>query len=261
MKNFALALPKCSLTILRILLTIVLITVVLANFPLNPSHAEMESDPSSQVSDWIADAKDEVWGEYPTIQDPWPVHEAIGDLKDLDLPSRSNAKQSITPDLSDTREVSAAKAPTPTPTLVPTPTPTPTIAPPPPAAADWLAEFVRLTNAAREKNGLAPLTLNNTLCQAAEIRVAELPSSPSPHLRPDGAAFYTVLAEVNLTANYCGENYAIAPSESTAADQIVTAWLNSPTHLKNIMNSAYTGIAFAKTVVNGTVYYEQLFIG
>lgn len=130
-----------------------------------------------------------------------------------------------------------------------------------PSPATGCPNFFRLTNAAREKSGLAPLSLHSTLCQAADIRVGELPASPSPHLRPDGDAFYTVLADVNLTASYCGENYAIDPTQAASAEQIVNAWLNSPTHRKNILNSSFTGIAFSKAVVNGTTYYEQLFIG
>jgi len=269
LKNIAPVRPSRPFTLMRILLTLILISLVLVNAPLPYIHAETTSAFSSPVESWIADAKDEVWGEYPTVQDPWPVHETVRDLKGLDLPSRSNPSQTIEPEITEQKIATKPVNPeppvaTPTPALEPlvaTPTPVPEPAKPAAPPSDWLSEFVRLTNAAREKNGLAPLSLHGTLCQAADIRAAELAVSPSPHLRPDGDAFYTVLSDVNLTASYCGENYAIDPSQAATAEQIVNAWMNSPTHRKNILNSNYTGIAFSTAVVNGTVYYEQLFIG
>ena len=258
MKNFVPARPNHFSNRIRFLLTILTITLVFANIPLSPTFAETTSDPSIQVYDMIAEAKQTVWGEYPTVRDPWPVHESAGDLNDLDLPSRSNAQQPIEPEL-PVKDVAITSESVPEAVVTPPPVAEPPLAPAP--ANDWLSEFVRLTNVARDKNGLAPLSLNSELCQAADLRAAELPASPSPHLRPDGSAFYTVLSDINLSASYCGENYAIDPTQSATAEQIVNAWLNSPTHRKNILNSVYTGIAFSKVIINGNVYYEQLFIG
>lgn len=125
----------------------------------------------------------------------------------------------------------------------------------------WIDEILSLTNAAREVEGLQPLKLNNILNQAAAIRVSELPSSPSPHLRPDGAAFYAVFPEVGLNVKIGGENYAIASKNSYTAEQIVNAWLNSPSHRKNIMKSSYKEIGIGHAVIGDREYYEQLFIG
>jgi len=257
LKNAALTQIRPRTIAIRILLTTGIIILAILSLHLPVVSAKTTASGVSPVDNWIAEAKEAVWGEYPTVQDPWPILEPAGDLNDLDLPSRSNPQQIIEPEITEPKPAA------------PTPTPQPVVAPPvaekPPVSttvsSDWLSEFIRLTNSAREKNGLAPLSLHSTLCQAADIRVGELPASPSPHLRPDGDAFYTVLAEVDLTASYCGENYAIDPTQAASAEQIVNAWLNSPTHRKNILNSSFTGIAFSKAVVNGTTYYEQLFIG
>ncbi len=62
----------------------------------------------------------------------------------------------------------------------------------------WTDEILRLVNEARAAEGLSALTINSNAQEAAAIRVVELPDSPSPHLRPDGAQFYTVFAEVGL---------------------------------------------------------------
>lgn len=258
MKNAVPTLIRPRTITLRILLTTGIIILAILNLHLPAVSAETTTSGLHPVENWIAEAKDAVWGEYPTVQDPWPVPETAGDLNDLDLPSRSNPQQEIEPEIVKPQPISPPN-PTPEATETPIAAVEPVVITVP--ASDWLSEFVRLTNAAREKNGLAPLSLHSTLCQAADIRVAELPVSPSPHLRPDGDAFYTVLADVNLTASYCGENYAIDPTQAASVEQIVNAWLNSPTHRKNILNSSFTGIALSKTVVNGSIYYEQLFIG
>jgi uncharacterized protein YkwD len=125
----------------------------------------------------------------------------------------------------------------------------------------WIDEILRLTNEARVGEGLSPLSLNSTLNQAAAIRVPELPNSPSPHVRPNGDAFYTVFAEVGLKPRSGGENYAIATANAFTPEKIVTAWLNSPGHRKNIMNTKYTQIGIGHGVIGEKQYFEQLFIG
>lgn len=235
---------------------IIILAILSLHFP--AVSAETTISGVSPVDNWIAEAKDAVWGEYPTVQEPWPVQVDAGDLNGLDLPSRSNPQQQLEPEIVKQQPVSQPE-PTPAAMKIPSAATAPVLTPAP--AADWLAEFVRLTNAAREKSGLSALTLDLTLCQAADIRVRELPDSPSPHLRPDGDAFYSVLTDIQLEASYCGENYAIDPTQVATPEQVVSAWLNSPTHRKNIMNSSYTSFAFSKVAVNGTIYYEQLFIG
>ncbi len=121
-------------------------------------------------------------------------------------------------------------------------------------------EIVRLTNEARKAEGLQPLKINTVLNQAAAIRVPELPASPAPHVRPNGDAFHTIFKETKLSVKAGGENYAIASANAFTAEQIVTAWMNSPSHRKNIMNAKYTQIGIGHGVIGENEYYEQLFI-
>ncbi|NCB00061.1 MAG: hypothetical protein EOM70_11890, partial [Clostridia bacterium] len=125
----------------------------------------------------------------------------------------------------------------------------------------WTDEILRLVNEARAAEGLAALTINSKAQEAAAIRVPELPSSPSPHLRPDGAQFYTVFAEVGLKPKTGGENYAIGTANAYSPEQIVTAWMNSPGHRKNIMNASYKQIGIGHAIIGDKEYFEQLFIG
>jgi uncharacterized protein YkwD len=125
----------------------------------------------------------------------------------------------------------------------------------------FIDEILRLVNAARTAEGLAALTLSDPVNQAASIRVAELPASPSPHLRPDGDPFYSVFAEVGLKPKAGGENYAIGTAGAYSPEQIVEAWMNSSGHRKNIMNAAYRQIGIGHAVAGDKEYFEQLFIG
>jgi uncharacterized protein YkwD len=118
-----------------------------------------------------------------------------------------------------------------------------------------------LTNQARAAEGLQPLTLNATLNQAAGIRVAEVPSSPSAHQRLDGSAFYTVFAQVGLSPRTGGENVATATANAFTPEQIVNGWLNSPGHRANIMNASFTEIGIGHCISGNTECFLQLFIG
>ncbi len=253
--------PFPFVILFRFFIVLVILFISIANGSQLNLHAEsVESDPSCQVSDWIAEAKNSIWGEYPTAQDPWPAHESPLPLVEPELVSRSAPERQIEPKTEPTPVPTSNKPAQTAPAVVTLPAPEPVVLVVE-STDGFVNEVVRLTNAARKENGLPALTLHGTLCQAADIRVLELPSSPSPHLRPNGDPFYTVLAEINLSVTASGENYAIDTSEESAPECIVSAWLNSPSHRKNIMNAAYSGIAVSRTIKNGTTYIEQLFIG
>jgi uncharacterized protein YkwD len=125
----------------------------------------------------------------------------------------------------------------------------------------WIDDILDLTNAQRQAYHLKPLRLDPTLNQAAAVRTSELPASPSPHLRPDGSAFYSVLDSFDLEAQYFGENYIIASANSFSPSDIVSAWMNSPMHRKNILNPEYTALGIGHRLSGSTEYFEQLFMG
>ena len=81
------------------------------------------------------------------------------------------------------------------------------------------------------------------------------------HTRPDGTSYKTAISEAGVVSNYTGENVACGHS---SAQQVVKAWLNSPGHKDNILNSNFTkiGVGLEKNVGNGYRGYAwaQLFV-
>ena len=117
------------------------------------------------------------------------------------------------------------------------------------------SEVVRLTNSARSQNGYAALVEDGALSEAAAVRAREIARSFS-HTRPSGASFSSALSESGVSYLRAGEN--IASGQKTASE-VVNAWMNSPGHRANILNSSYSRIGSASVNIDGTLYWVQLF--
>ena len=115
------------------------------------------------------------------------------------------------------------------------------------------SEVVRLTNSARGQNGYAALVEDGALSEAAAVRAREIARSPR---RPSGASFSSALSESGVTYLRAGENIA---SGQKSASEVVNAWMNSPGHRANILNSSYSRIGSASVNIDGTLYWVQLF--
>jgi len=122
---------------------------------------------------------------------------------------------------------------------------------------DMAWEVLDIVNNERTENGLAPLTMDKGLMDAAEIRANEIVSLFS-HTRPDGTSCFTV-----LTSDYqygsSGEN--IAAGQQSAAD-VMNSWMNSPGHRANILKGDFQSIGIACVYVPESVYryhWVQLF--
>ena len=117
------------------------------------------------------------------------------------------------------------------------------------------SEVVRLTNSARSQNGYAALVEDGALSDAAAVRAREIARSFS-HTRPSGASFSSALSESGVSYLRAGENIA---SGQKSASEVVNAWMNSPGHRANILNSSYSRIGSASVNIDGTHYWVQLF--
>ena len=108
-----------------------------------------------------------------------------------------------------------------------------------------------MINAQRNGSGLPSLVWSDGLADAAAVRAQEITSVFS-HTRPDGSNWWTV----NSTLQY-GENLAKLYQSSSS---VVNAWMNSPTHRANIMDSSFVtvGMAIYQTA-DGSWYWAQEF--
>ena len=111
-------------------------------------------------------------------------------------------------------------------------------------------------NIERAREGLKPLTYDAAIEDAALVRAKEIQTSFS-HTRPNGTSFATAMKEAGVNYRRAGEN--IAWGQKTP-EEVVSAWMNSPSHRANIMNANYGRIGVGHlTNARGTSYWVQLF--
>lgn len=110
-------------------------------------------------------------------------------------------------------------------------------------------QVLKHVNAQRKKNGLAPLSMNKKLLEAAMNRATEITLCFS-HTRPDGSAF------TEASGWILAEN--IAAGQKTAK-KVMNSWMNSQGHKDNILSSEYSTIGIGCYYNNGVYYWVQCF--
>lgn len=118
-----------------------------------------------------------------------------------------------------------------------------------------------LTNEERAQNDAPPLSQNNLLKRAAELKAQDMANGGYfAHTSPDGKTPWYWLDQVGYTYKLAGENLAVNFFEST---DVAEAWMNSPTHRANIVKKNYTeigiGVANGKYEGKNTVFVAQFF--
>ncbi len=119
------------------------------------------------------------------------------------------------------------------------------------------SDLVAAINTYRNSYGLASLSEDSQLKQAAGIRCRELISSMS-HTRPDGSSCSTIYAELGIYPYNWGENLA---GGHYTASETVTAWMDSDGHRANILNPSFTkcGVAHISCSSGYRDYWVILF--
>lgn len=108
-------------------------------------------------------------------------------------------------------------------------------------------EIVRLTNEKRATQGAPALQLDSQLSAAAAAKAADMMARDYwAHVSPAGSQPWFFITEAGYSYRYAGENLARDFSDGPA---IVQAWMDSPTHRENLLNSNYRDIGIA--VVDG----------
>ena len=105
------------------------------------------------------------------------------------------------------------------------------------------------TNQAREAQGLTPLKLNSQLNQAALSKGQNMFQEQYwAHTSPSGSEPWEFIQSAGYRYRVAGENLA---RDFSTTDQMMAAWMASPTHQQNILNSKFEEIGIA--VIDGTL--------
>ncbi len=127
----------------------------------------------------------------------------------------------------------------------------------PSSVSAYESEVVRLVNAERTKQGLAPLTHNWQLSRVARYKSEDMRAkSYFSHTSPTYGSPFQMLRSFDITYRTAGEN--IAKGQRTPA-AVVSGWMASSGHRANILNSSFTEIGVGY-VADGN-YWTQMFIG
>ena len=128
-------------------------------------------------------------------------------------------------------------------------------------------DIVERTNALRTERGIASLTTNDKLMQAAQVRADEMAANTVySHTRPDGRKYTTV-----TDCKYVGENIHQIPllyleqQKGELAETVVYSWSKSAGHMENMINASYAsiGVGLARGIDGNGLecwYCVQLFL-
>jgi len=124
-------------------------------------------------------------------------------------------------------------------------------------ATGYEAEVVRLVNVERAKYGLTALTENWELSRVARYKSEDMAALRYfSHTSPTYGSPFDMMKAFGIKYRTAGEN--IAYGQRTPAE-VVTAWMNSPGHRANILNSSFKQIGVG--YVSQGNYWTQMFIG
>jgi len=113
------------------------------------------------------------------------------------------------------------------------------------------------TNGQRATNNLPPLAENPTLDDVAVLRLDDMfENQYFAHVSPTGESAEAVASSVGYVHLALGENLAEGIFQGDAG--VVTAWMNSPGHRANILNTHYDQIGVA--VREGTLQGKDVWL-
>lgn len=125
------------------------------------------------------------------------------------------------------------------------------------AVLSYEEEVVQLVNAIRRENGLGELSLNWELSRVARYKSQDMVDKHYfSHTSPTYGSPFQMMRAFGLSYRTAGENIAYGYSSPQA---VVTGWMNSEGHRKNILNPSFTQIGVG--YVSQGHYWTQMFIG
>ena len=112
-------------------------------------------------------------------------------------------------------------------------------------------KLIELTNIERQKKGLPAVLENEALDKAAKLKAENMFSENYwAHFAPSGKTPWDFILGAGYKFTFAGENLA---KNFYASDEVMAAWMASPTHRDNLLNANYKdiGMAVVEGVLNG----------
>ncbi len=110
---------------------------------------------------------------------------------------------------------------------------------------------LQLLNHIRELSQVSPLIESSALDQAAAAKLADMQTAGYfAHTSPDGSNPWDFISRAGYDYQFAGENLAVSYPDADSQHQ---AWMQSPTHCTNMLDSRYTevGLATGETLYKG----------
>jgi hypothetical protein len=122
-------------------------------------------------------------------------------------------------------------------------------------------KVIELTNSERQNLGLEAVSANSQLNQAALAKAADMfTNNYWAHVSPQGTEPWAFITDSGYRYQHAGENLA---RDFSNPKDIVKAWMASPTHRQNLLDSRYKdiGVAVMDGYINGveTTIVVQMF--
>ena len=103
---------------------------------------------------------------------------------------------------------------------------------------------LELVNDLRVENNLDGLDWNENLANAAQDKVDDIIAKRYfQHTSPDGVKAWDFILKNDYSYIYAGENLAI---DYSSVDDAFAAWVDSPSHYKNLVSDKYQEYGFAQ---------------
>ncbi len=123
--------------------------------------------------------------------------------------------------------------------------------------SQYVQQVIDLTNAQRSKNGLPALKADTQLNGVAQKKSLDMQQKNYfSHTSPTYGSPFDMMRDFGVTYKSAGEN--IAQGQRTP-QEVVTAWMNSEGHRKNILSANFTHIGVGYEATGK--HWTQMFIG
>ncbi|MBM6617020.1 CAP domain-containing protein [Bacillus suaedaesalsae] len=120
----------------------------------------------------------------------------------------------------------------------------------------YIQQVVDLTNRERSNNGLPPIAADVELQKAAQMKSDDMATNNYfSHTSPTYGSPFDMLRNLGIEYKVAAENIA---QGQRSPQEVVTAWMNSEGHRKNILNKDITHIGVGHAASGN--YWTQLFI-